>query len=509
MSSLSVAPAPTPTTHATSSTLGGGPVGGAGTTGQQQQQQQQQQHRTLNMRIDDECRQLLLDIRRVGGADDNGVDNGADGNGDADDGGGGCVKFGRLFDDPAVEQYYEALVGTLKSAKKRGLITFRGQMLLKGVHDSVVIRIVTAGSGSTAEGGGTSERSKLNTNHTAPPSSSSSVSSQSSLKPISAPVRKWKRPVMAPSSMSAGHVPRQPQPYQGRSWKPKPKPIIPPPQAKPQAKQQQQQHQQHTETVTDASTVNSSSSMASTASSATVTANVNAKPNMISPTSSSAYHLRGFSNTVSKSATSRRKQSTTNTMSHTSAAGTTTTPGMAATATPTVSMYQSHKNKTNNHNNSNSSSSAQSQSTAQSQSQPSHHSQSQSQSQSTHNSQTESASCHSRHEQELLQLLLDIRRIGSSGIGIGGANTCQDSTCCRFGDLFDDPRVEQYYEALIGTLRSAKKRGLITFKGQMLLKGMHDKVVIRITDSTESKTTDDPPPEKKDNTKRQIILRAS
>jgi hypothetical protein len=52
------------------------------------------------------------------------------------------VKFGELFDDPEVEQFYEALVGTLKSAKKRGLISFEGQMLLKGPHDNVVVSIV-------------------------------------------------------------------------------------------------------------------------------------------------------------------------------------------------------------------------------------------------------------------------------------------------------------------------------------------------------------------------------
>merc|ERR1712071_481267 len=52
------------------------------------------------------------------------------------------MGFGELFDDEQVEQYYEALVGTLKSAKKRGLISFKGQMLLKGAHDNVVISLV-------------------------------------------------------------------------------------------------------------------------------------------------------------------------------------------------------------------------------------------------------------------------------------------------------------------------------------------------------------------------------
>ena len=42
------------------------------------------------------------------------------------------VKFGTLFDDDEGQQYFEAIVGTLKAAKRRKLIDFKGQMLLKG-----------------------------------------------------------------------------------------------------------------------------------------------------------------------------------------------------------------------------------------------------------------------------------------------------------------------------------------------------------------------------------------
>ena len=73
--------------------------------------------------MDEECAQLLVDIRRIGEA------------------GEPHVLFGDLFDDDEVANYYEALVGTLKAAKKRGLIKFQGQMLLKGVHDKVQIEI--------------------------------------------------------------------------------------------------------------------------------------------------------------------------------------------------------------------------------------------------------------------------------------------------------------------------------------------------------------------------------
>lgn len=64
---------------------------------------------------------------------------------------------------------------------------------------------------------------------------------------------------------------------------------------------------------------------------------------------------------------------------------------------------------------------------------------------------------------------MDIRRIGQDG-----------EPSVSFGDLFDDDTVQNYYEALVGTLKSAKKRGLIQYKGMLLLKGVSDKVVISI-----------------------------
>jgi hypothetical protein len=52
------------------------------------------------------------------------------------------ATFGELFDDEVVQQTYEALVGTLRSAKRQGFITFQGQMLFKGMHDNVTIHVV-------------------------------------------------------------------------------------------------------------------------------------------------------------------------------------------------------------------------------------------------------------------------------------------------------------------------------------------------------------------------------
>ena len=52
------------------------------------------------------------------------------------------VRFGTLFDDEEGQQYFEAIVGTLKAAKRQNLIDFKGQMLLKGAHDDVIIYLV-------------------------------------------------------------------------------------------------------------------------------------------------------------------------------------------------------------------------------------------------------------------------------------------------------------------------------------------------------------------------------
>jgi hypothetical protein len=38
------------------------------------------------------------------------------------------VTYGTLFDDDKVTQYYEAIVGTLKAARKRGIIDIEGQV---------------------------------------------------------------------------------------------------------------------------------------------------------------------------------------------------------------------------------------------------------------------------------------------------------------------------------------------------------------------------------------------
>merc|ERR1712039_1087297 len=70
---------------------------------------------------------------------------------------------------------------------------------------------------------------------------------------------------------------------------------------------------------------------------------------------------------------------------------------------------------------------------------------------------------------DIQQLLKDIQRIGDP-------NKCQ----CTFGELFDDDEVANRYEALVGTMKTAKKKQMIHYDGQFLLKGVNDDVVIRI-----------------------------
>lgn len=49
------------------------------------------------------------------------------------------VKFGVLFNDDRCANIFEALVGTLKAAKRKKIIKFDGELLLQGVHDNVDI----------------------------------------------------------------------------------------------------------------------------------------------------------------------------------------------------------------------------------------------------------------------------------------------------------------------------------------------------------------------------------
>jgi hypothetical protein len=83
----------------------------------------------------------------------------------------------------------------------------------------------------------------------------------------------------------------------------------------------------------------------------------------------------------------------------------------------------------------------------------------------------------------------EVARLPSDIVRMGAGTEHEGRPTCTFGDLFDDDEVQNYYEAIVGTLKAAKKRGIVSFKGQMLLKGMHDKVIIEALDGPQIAAT--------------------
>ncbi|KAK7092933.1 costars family protein ABRACL-like [Littorina saxatilis] len=52
------------------------------------------------------------------------------------------VTFGVLFNDEKCANLFEALVGTLRAAKRKKIVTYEGELLLQGVHDNVKIKLL-------------------------------------------------------------------------------------------------------------------------------------------------------------------------------------------------------------------------------------------------------------------------------------------------------------------------------------------------------------------------------
>merc|ERR1711991_1201641 len=86
---------------------------------------------TTTMDIDHEISLLVAGLKRLSGDNKN-----ADGH--------PVVKFGELFKDDTLANQLEALVGTMKAAKKKGIITFKGEILLQGAHDDVDVVLLKA-----------------------------------------------------------------------------------------------------------------------------------------------------------------------------------------------------------------------------------------------------------------------------------------------------------------------------------------------------------------------------
>ncbi|XP_065870429.1 costars family protein [Euphorbia lathyris] len=76
------------------------------------------------MNVDEEVQRLREEIQRLGKIQPDGS----------------CkVTFGVLFNDDRCANIFEALVGTLRAAKKRKILMYDGELLLQGVHDNVEI----------------------------------------------------------------------------------------------------------------------------------------------------------------------------------------------------------------------------------------------------------------------------------------------------------------------------------------------------------------------------------
>ena len=52
------------------------------------------------------------------------------------------VTFGVLFADDRCANLFEALVGTLKAAKRKKIVKYDAEILLQGVHDGVEITLL-------------------------------------------------------------------------------------------------------------------------------------------------------------------------------------------------------------------------------------------------------------------------------------------------------------------------------------------------------------------------------
>ncbi|XP_041950984.1 costars family protein ABRACL [Alosa pseudoharengus] len=74
------------------------------------------------MNVDHEVSLLVEEIRRLGTENADGKIS---------------VTFGVLFNDDKCANLFEALVGTLRAAKRKKIVTYQGELLLQGVHDNV------------------------------------------------------------------------------------------------------------------------------------------------------------------------------------------------------------------------------------------------------------------------------------------------------------------------------------------------------------------------------------
>lgn len=78
--------------------------------------------------VDEEVKLLIQEIKRLGKPNDKKQY---------------TVKFGVIVKDERCGDIFEALVGTLRAAKKRKVVAFDGEMLLSPTHDNVDIILLS------------------------------------------------------------------------------------------------------------------------------------------------------------------------------------------------------------------------------------------------------------------------------------------------------------------------------------------------------------------------------
>ena len=61
-----------------------------------------------------------------------------------------------------------------------------------------------------------------------------------------------------------------------------------------------------------------------------------------------------------------------------------------------------------------------------------------------------------------------------------GTKNADETYSVLYGTVFKDDKLQNTLESLFGTLKAAKKRGIIDFKGELLMQGVHDKVEIKV-----------------------------
>jgi len=300
-------------------------------------------------RVNSEIAHLISDIRRINPK------------------GSQYCKFGELFTDPIVEQYYEALVGTMKAAKKRGLITFPGQILLFPMHNSVEISIL---DGEKDLEPLNEERLKvittipLNNNTNQHSNKFESELTRVIITPTPGERANKRENENTNTDSKLNNVVFTRNQEIDNSIK-KDKDYINP--------------EKQREGVCDFDSSNFRT------------------PSHVNYSKSGRKLFTSVAENVSAVAVTPEKDWTT------------------VNSSPSAGIVSNSKLLHDTH--------------------------------------------QERMNREISQLRVDIQRIFPEG-----------QPFCAFGDLYDDSEVEQYYEALIGTLRSAKRRGIVLFEGQMLLK---------------------------------------